>query len=89
MKNPGRRQRLACHRDGDPAASAKSMASSVGSRRSLEGKHKGPTLQGVAFSVARGELVGICGQVLPLCPCLPFQISCAIGKGPHHAADLC
>ena len=49
--------------DRDPTASVKSIASSVGSRRSLEGKHKEPTLRGLRLSVTPGQLVGICGQV--------------------------
>lgn len=49
--------------DRDPTASVKSIASSVGSRRSLEGKHQEPTLQALMLSVAPGQLVGICGQV--------------------------
>ena len=49
--------------DRDPTASVKSIASSVGSRMSLEGKHKEPTLQGMRLSVTPGQLVGICGQV--------------------------
>ena len=46
----------------------KSIASSVGSRMSLEGKNKEPTLQGMRLSVAPGQLVGICGQVQSI-PC--------------------
>ena len=45
------------------------MASSAGSRRSLDGMHKGPTLHGLRFSVAPGELVAICGQVQTLRIC--------------------
>ena len=53
----------------DPTASVKSIASSVGSRMSLEGKHKEPTLQGMRLSVAPGQLVGICGQVQSILCC--------------------
>lgn len=56
-------QRFLYALDRDPTASTKSIASSVGSRRSLEGKHKEPTLLGLRLSVPPGQLVGICGQV--------------------------
>jgi hypothetical protein len=46
-----------------PTTSFKSLASSAASRRSLEVKYKGPTLQGPHIMVPPGQLVGICGEV--------------------------
>lgn len=49
--------------DGHPAASRRSLASSAGSRRSMEVKYKGPTLQAPMIAIPPGQLVGICGEV--------------------------